>query len=292
MTQLFNRDFSLILGPLEIPARAPGINPLEAKPTLRARFNVQKSLASNPNNADLTLYNLNIPHRSALKEGAATGIFPLIIKAGYVNTTQEIFVGTVKMAESSNQGVNWITSIRARDDGNKRWQSARLNKTYAYGTPFLTLLTAAALELGIGLGNSAIQFAKAKPGRLFFFKKGVTVRGRVVDILDKYIAGAGFTWSIQDGQLQILGPAGDDTILGSMVILSKITGLVGTPEYTEEGGVRARSLLNGLITPGRRVLIESASVFGQFRVTQSTFTGDSWGPEWYTDFEGERVTPI
>ncbi len=111
--------------------------------------------------------------------------------------------------------------------------------------------------------------------------------GKVSKLLDKYVTSAGYQWSIQDGQLQVLAP--DETLLDMITILSSVTGLVGSPEQSEKGIIKARSLLQPSIIPGRRVTVFSKMITGSYKATKASIFGDTWGTDWYTEFEGKPV---
>jgi hypothetical protein len=301
MTELFNRDLTLNVGGAVINMH--DVDPItrRIRPMLRVRFVVEKSGNRDPNRAEVIVYNLNRANRKVLEEGSnllekTEGAFewPLVIEAGYVGSKSQIFSGDITYANSVRSGVDWVTTIEA-EDGGKKYASKRINKSYGPGTTLQILLTDLAKALGVGLGNSAAKFAAAATdvnSRVFKrnfkrFQKGVVVRGRVSRNLDRYITSAGFLWSIQDGQLQVLGP--DEVVVGTAVVLNKSTGLIGAPEKGEKGIVTARSLMQGLIIPGRRVILESESVTGQFKARDLKHFGDSHGNDWYTDFEGKPV---
>jgi hypothetical protein len=186
--------------------------------------------------------------------------------------------------------VDWVTSIEA-EDGGKKYKSKRYSQSYGPGTTMTQLLVDLAAQLGVGLGNSALQFStfaqSEREKRKVIFPRGVAVSGQVSRILDKYITTAGYQWSIQDGTLQVLGPKG--VLVGKAVILNQASGLIGAPEVGEKGVISAVSLMNGLIMPGRQVFITSESVVGNYKVTKVNHSGDTWGPEWYSSFEGKPL---
>lgn len=296
MFDLFNRDLTIKIGAQTLAMQLTDPVSRRVYPMLRTVFTVVKTGKKEPNTAVVDVYNLNLVNRTTLQAGAdllteleAAGIgheWPLIVEAGYVNTIQQIFSGNVDFVDSRREnGTEWMTTFEA-SDGGKKYSEARLSVTFGPGTTVQLLLTTAAAAMGVGLGNSAAKFALAKRG-LVLFKKGVTVNGRVSKILNKYINGLGYTWSIQDGTLQVLAP--DETLIGEVVVLNSATGLVGSPEVGEKGIVTARSLLQGSIIPGRRVLIESDKVTGFFKAQKVTHTGDTWAEDWYTEFEGVPV---
>ena len=140
---LFNRDFEVVVGSIKIPARALNPDTQKAVPTIRVKFDIEKTLDSTPNKAKLTLFNLNPAHRNAVHEG-----WPVSVKAGYVGDMQQLFAGWIEKADNRQVGVDWVTEIEASDNGNA-FRSARVNLSFGPGTTLTSLLTAVAKELGI-----------------------------------------------------------------------------------------------------------------------------------------------
>jgi hypothetical protein len=97
----------------------------------------------------------------------------------------------------------------------------------------------------------------------------------------------GYSWSIQDKEIQILGPL--DTVGGKVITLEVGTGLIGSPQVGEKGIVKVRSLLQTDLLPGRGVKILSRLIDGFFRIEKSTFEGDTWGQAWYVDLECKPI---
>ncbi len=280
MTDLFNRDISVTIGTTKIAARVVENGQAVARPTLRMAFSVEKSGASSPNKAELTVYNLNETHRQSLKETQ-----PCIIEAGYVQQLEQIFSGDISYAASNKESTAWVTKIQLKDGGEK-YASARINKSFGPGTQLTAVLNQAAKALGVGLGNSSTAFNDIVRG-LKQFTKGVAVSGKVSDILDKYVSTAGLQWSIQDGQLQVLKP--EETTQQQVLLLSPTSGLIGSPELGEKGIVKARTLLLGGLVPGRRVKFESLTVTGFFKLERVRHYGDTWGTDWYSELEAKPL---
>ena len=141
-------------------------------------------------------------------------------------------------------------------------------------------------ELGIGYGDSFNKLANPLR-KLVIFKKGIVVEGKVSKLLDKYVSGAGYQWSIQDGVLQVLAPS--ETTLETVYVLNAASGLIGSPEKGEDGTVKAVSLLQGGIRPGRRIQLDSAMVQGTFKIERVIHHGDTWGKDWYTEVEAKPI---
>ena len=110
------------------------------------------------------------------------------------------------------------------------------------------------------------------------------------------------TWSIQNQKVQIIPRT--STLPDTAIVLSSKTGLVGTPEQTNEG-IAAQTLLNPLIKVGAIVEINQREISeaqlvntdagaqvndapkiaadGQYRVIVAEYIGDNFGNDWYTN---------
>ena len=295
MSQLFNRDMLLKIGEDSIPLQfVDPLQPDKPQTILRATFSVSKTSNKDPNKASVRIYNLNSLHRMQLQFGAeiiatpeTAWNWPLTIEAGYVGSRSLIFSGDIRFVDTRREGPDWVTDIEA-DDGGKDYTGARLNVAFGPGTTVQTILIECAKALNVGLGNSAAQFAAARFRKGFVnFRKGVVVTGLVSKTLDKYVTSAGYKWSIQDGQLQVLGP--DEALLDIAIKLDSKSGLIGAPERGEKGSLRATSLLQGAIKPGRRVEMQTLDVIGPYKVIDVNHSGDTWGNDWYSSFEAKAL---
>lgn len=286
MTALFNRDFALRIGPtpLEIrPPVTPVVDDNKAKTTLRVVFKIEKTKDKAPNRADVDVYNLSPTNRELLKQyaGDKAQSFPLTIEAGYMNNREMLFKGDILTADSYQEGATWLTPIEA-SDGGKKYSSARFSKSYGRGTLVTSVLSEVITAFGIGPGNALAQLS-ASPRGFFKFQNGVVVKGKIVDILDKYISSAGYQWSIQDEQLQLLQPRTGNQ--EPLVLLNSSSGLIGSPEKGEKGKIIFRALIQSAIRPGRRVVVESNTATGTFVVEKAKYQGDTWGNEWTVEAE-------
>jgi hypothetical protein len=106
---------------------------------------------------------------------------------------------------------------------------------------------------------------------------------------------------IDDGKVNLIKAA--DPPRGQVVSLSPNSGLIGTPEMTEDG-IKAKCLLNPMLKLNGLVHIDNSHVemsadlalaasvsggglsTGIYKIIQFTHTGDTRGNDWYTDFVG------
>lgn len=280
MGELYDRDVLLNAGGVRIASRSPAGGP---RPTLRFTFRVERSIQKAPNTAEISIWNLTKQTRALLQERDLL----TILEAGYVGSRSTIFTGDLEYGTTTRDGTDWITSFQSADGGRQVAES-RVNVSFKGGADIGTVLTRLASELGVGLGN-AVEKARggAIRGSVTEFINGVVMSGKTYDQLEKVAKQMGFGVSIQDGQLQLLGPT--ETLKEQAILLTKRTGLVGSPEAGERGRIKARSLLQPDLVPGRLVRVESEEVTGFYRVDKAVFVGDTWGQDWYTDVEGKPL---
>ena len=284
---LFMRDFAVTMEvgepgkALRIAARPEGGG--DARPTLRVQFKIEKNTAREPNRAEVIITNLSDKSRSAIqKKGALT-----LIEAGYVNNLFKLFQGDLTFANHTRQGADWITRFEV-GDGAKQYRGARINESFGVGTSIEEVLTTTIKKMGIGIGNAIEKVKEGNfRGGLTEYVKGFTASGRAIDVLGQTLDSVGLTYSIQDGQLQVLRAG--EVIKGQVPVLRQGAGLIGSPEIGEKGVVKARSLIQGYLLPGVGVRIESKEIQGDYKIERSVFTGDTWGTDWYVDIEGKPI---
>ncbi len=283
MAKLFNRDLVLNAGGLEIRARDPASK--DARPTLRVIFQVVRSRVKDPNTADISIYNLKKSNRVALQEKE----IDTVLRAGYVDNISQIFGGQLQRGSSVRNGSDWITSVQS-GDSTKAFKSSRISKSFGGPVSVQDVLETVAKELGVGLGNLKDKISEGGiRASLSEFSNGFVASGKTEKVLQRITKAMGYTFSIQDGQLQLLSP-GETINPDEAILLSSSTGLIGSPEPGEKGIVKARSLMQPETLPGRKVKIESEEIDAFFRVDKVVFAGDTWAPDWYSDLELSPVT--
>ena len=72
-------------------------------------------------------------------------------------------------------------------------------------------------------------------------------------------------------------------LLGTSVVLSPQTGLIGSPEKGTKNTIKMRSLIIPDLVPGRQVILKSRHMSGNFRVERAEFKGDTASNDWYVD---------
>lgn len=278
MGELFNRDVKIVAGPLTIAARtATGAS----QPVLAIKFSIEKTLSSGPNKGALTIYNLSEANRTRLQEKG----LEVTIEAGYVDEVVQICKMDIEHTAITRDAVNWVTEVELVDGGAARKKS-RTNVSFRGGQSIGSMLGKAVEGFGdaLGLGNLKEKIASGG-GRsaLKEFISGFVLSGKTDDIVDKLAASMGLKFSVQDKEMLFLGKG--EVIPGPPVLLDLTAGLIGSPSVGEKGVVTAKSLLNGRIRPGRRVLLSSLTVSGDYYADKVKHSGETWGDDWTTEVE-------
>lgn len=283
MTRLFQRRAKVAIAvPTGETLNTYSANVYEVE-LLRFSFKVTKNLRKEPNTASIIVTNLSEQTRAELQGK----VLRVALQAGYGDDTAVIFLGDSRDVDHDQKGADWETKIEC-GDGERGLRHGRVSDSFKAGTPVASVVRKFADSMGVDV-RFAAGFLSELTGKQYV--SGYAAHGRASRELDRVLKGLGYEWSIQDNQLQILKPGASTTELA--VELTPETGLIGSPAMSspEKKGqkpvIRARSLLQPGIRPGRRVVIRSSAHDGVFRVTKVTHTGDTAGGDFYSDLEGE-----
>lgn len=251
---------------------------------LRMSFRVQKDgRLREANTAEIKVWNLSPNTRATLQQSDV----PVLVMAGYEDSIGQLFRGTLRGASHARDGVDIITALQS-GDGEKAMREARINESFAAGAQIADVLQRLAESVGVNAQGAiqAIREGRIKDG-ILEFANGVVLSGGAADELERLLKRSGLEASVQDGQLQVVarGQPTDATA----VLLASDTGLVGSPEIGKGGAVKAKSLLQPAIYPGRKVEIRSLTVAGFFRAEKVSYVGDTHGQDWYTEMEGRPL---
>lgn len=269
-------------------------------------FKITKTFRKEPNTCDLIIFNLNPDHRGQIASDADTTVE---ISAGYEGEDVEgslasagasalsfgghrepvafglLFSGDIRNVSSSYDNPDWVTRLES-GDGEKSKRTARINRSFGPGTPLPIVLREAGLALGVGEGNLNL-FALDPRNRLIeaspAFLHGITLSGNAWNEFDRMVKSAGLEWSIQDGKIQIARPS--EALLDFSVKLTPDTGLIGSPTVSSKGIASMRALLSADIVPGRGITVESKVINGKFLARNCTYSGSTFGGDWYVDIE-------
>ena len=120
------------------------------------------------------------------------------------------------------------------------------------------------------------------------YPNGFSFSGAGKAALDKVCAPTGLVWEIQNGVLQIKRK--NDTMSRQVFVLSPDSGLIGVPKKLTEAaendsdkpknGWEVTYFLNGAVSVGDYVKLESKTVTGYFRVHTVEHDGDNLEGDW------------
>ena len=266
---------------------------------LRIQFSINRVAMYYPNQARITVYNLNASTENAIvQEG-----YRIIVNAGYPENYGQIFDGTIIMCNRYKQNAtDYILNIVALD-GSQFLNEGFCSFTYAKGQTARQVVQNVCDKASnpISLGYASPQLDTVT------YSKGATAYGSPKTTLADIARSINGTWFVDGNKLYMISYS--DNVaklpLGSKAVkLNPKTGLLGNPQQVDYG-IQARCLLNPQIMPYGLIDVASQYVTQQlvsignfsqgisrayeldpagiYRVCSVTFTGDTRGNEWYAD---------
>jgi hypothetical protein len=234
---------------------------------LRVGFEVVKTGTRTPNKAKVEVYNLTKESSALFQDKNAV----VRLLAGY-RQPQELFIGDCDKAVREQNGTDWLTKVEA-SDGGRKFRTGFVSQTFAVGSSTSQMLAVLSAAAGLPVGY-AVGFQEV------YLTQPLVLNGPVRDCLDALAKAIDSEWSIQGGRIQVL--AAGAVAPGEGVILSPASGLVGSPTKTKKG-IELTCLLQPMLAPGVRFMVQSRDVSGTYKCQQVTHKGDSgWSDEFYT----------
>ena len=279
---LYLREAEVIVGKKVTVTNGP-VEPADARLfKTRISFEVEQDASGNANKAKIRVYNLSEDSRTFLEQKDMV----IFLNVGYESIgLSNLFFGDIDEKNGihvERNGPDIITTIEA-GDAEKILREANIQIGLAQGATNIQIIDAAAKKL-----NVASSFKTNI--KSITFQNGFSFSGQVKDLLNDMGRQAGFEWSIQNGELLILGPT--ETDKQEAVFISAETGLIGYPTKTQDK-VIFNSLLNPKIRPGRAVRLESKIFLkdsgANVKVEKCSFSGDSHEGTWQVKVEGKII---
>jgi len=257
---------------------------------LRIVFATHKGDTETPNSAEIKIFNLSEATESRMQREFTR----VVLQAGYQGSIGVIFDGNIRQFRKGRDGVDSYMELIAAD-GDRAYNFAMVNTTRAAGSKPADRVGACQKEFqtkGVqgstlpDLGGNALPRAKVMYGPAKQFMRNEAEN-------------TDCSWSFQDGALTMCKKSG--YLPGEAVVLTHETGLVGTPEQTNEG-IKVRCLLNARLRVNGRIKLNNASIQqaktdlkaaatrppsmdrdGFYRIIKVEFAGDTRGQDWYAD---------
>ena len=217
---------------------------------LRFRFEVRASDVETPNTLVVRVYNLADETKNSIIKEFDT----VTLSAGFQNGNKgNIFQGDIKQFYTGRErNVDKFLEIRA-GDGDQAYNFSVINQTFPAGTSDDQTLSALAQSMGLQVAQDATGFLTTGG----ILPRGKTLFGmarlHMTDLAEKNNC----RWSIQNGVVTLVPNTG--YLSGQAVEINSATGMIGTPEQTDNGIV-IRCLLNPLISIGQAVRINNSDI--------------------------------
>lgn len=243
---------------------------------LRVSFKVDKVSGSEPDTAELQVYNLSGTSRAKLEEPGL--VVRLLASYGDAEPAL-LFSGDVEEVSHQWAIPDVATTIKA-SDGGRALRFGRIAETFRGPVEALRVFERLVERLGVPLVYTDRGLPRVE------LQSGYVASGPIRRALDELAATLAATWTIQDGGVLLVARGSTSTTTGPLV--STETGLVGSPEKVDdgEGKIKATSLLLPRLAPGGRFRLESREFAGFYRATRVEHVGDSgWDTAFYSTIE-------
>lgn len=267
---------------------------------LRIKFAVKRSDTVTPNVADIRVYNVATETAKRIRKEFTR----VILQAGYEGNFGVIFEGNIKQVilGRENSTDTFIDIIAG--DGDRAFNFAVVNTTIAKGSTQADQIQAAMVPMsqkGVTSGAMPVLPRDKLP-------RGKVMYGNSREYLRNSAESTGTAWSIQNGKVNFIPLK--SYLPGESVFLSSKTGMIGTPQQTNEG-VNVKCLLNPRIRIGGRIQVNNRDVAlvkinletasaaaniavpltadGVYYVLVLEHQGDNRSQDWWTNIVGITV---
>lgn len=269
---------------------------------LRIKFAVKRSDTMTPNVADIRVYNVDLNLAQFIKNEFTK----VVLQAGYTGNYGGIFKGNIKQVILGRESATDTFIDIIAGDGDQAYNFAVVNTTLSKGSSQSDQLNAAVDSMkpnGVTMGYTGTMPTQQLP-------RGKVMYGNARKYIRNIADSSDFGWSIQDEQVNFIKQS--TYLPGDVVVLTSKTGLIGTPQQTNEG-VNCKCLLNPFIKIAGRIQIDNRSVEalkinlsvpgspanipapvnadGIYYVLVAEHLGDTRDVEWYTNLITCYVDP-
>jgi hypothetical protein len=258
--RLFDRVIELRVGDTDITG-------------LDIAFEIEKDLSPEPNPCHVEIYNLSRPNRATLSKYDQV---PVLLKAGYQGHVGVIFQGDMMSCTNIKEGPTWKT-VLASGDGAMAIQTARINKSFAKGTPVKDIIKEIAKQLNLPCDGALKQLETFNEK----LARGFCVNGSAMDELSRILNPHGIGVSIQNNSLQLLKQGEANAY--KAINLTVDSGLKGSPQMGSDKMLHMQAVLMPELLPGSQIHVESRSFNGFATIQSVRFSGANFGDEWATE---------
>lgn len=237
---------------------------------LRITFNVTKTISSEPNTGEITIYNLNQNTRNLITTKYYQHVELYICYRE--DDFRLIFKGDVISINNSQSDLDIITHLKCAD-GFKAYTDKTIVKTLSSGQSDIVVV------------NEALASFNIQAATIDLPQNTILPRGKVLfcdarEAVSKVAINNRADWSIQDGQLAII-PKNTALRNDEGYIISSATGMIGSPEKNDDG-LEVTTLCNPYFKIGGLIRIESqiTEYNGNYKIKSIQHEGDLMGSDW------------
>jgi hypothetical protein len=223
----------------------------------RIKFSVKRSDTMTPNVADIRVYNLS--DETVLK--IQKEFTQVTLQAGYESNFGVIFQGNIKQVIAGRESATDTFIDIVAGDGDRAYNFAIVNTTIAKGSTQKDQVNAAVSAMtpkGVTAGHLGDMPTSQLP-------RGKVMYGNARNYLRNVAQTDGSSWSIQDEKVNFVPKK--SYLPGERIVLTSKTGMIGTPQQTNEG-VNVKCLINPNIRIGGRIQIDNKSI-ARFKINLS-----------------------
>lgn len=239
---------------------------------LRVTFSIKKTLTSEPNTGEISVYNLNDNNRNLITSKQYS--FLELSVCYKDDLLRLIFCGDILTVENKLIGQDIITTMKCAD-GHRAFTEKTIIKTMEKGQTDSDFLNEAVNSFGIQRGRINLPNDRALP-------RGKVLMCDTRDVMHKIAINNNADWSIQDDQLVVIPK---DTALANNEgwVISRTTGMIGSPQKTDKG-LEVTTLCNPQYRIGSLVRIESklTEYNGDYKIISIEHNGDLYGTNWHS----------
>lgn len=216
---------------------------------LRIKFSIKRSDTQTPNTADIRVYNLSEETAVQIRKEFTK----VVLEAGYEGNRGVIFKGNIKQVILGRESATDTFIDIVAGDGDKAYNFAIVNTTLAKGSTQANQIQAAVASMqskGVTQGPLGKQTTTVLP-------RGKAMFGPAKNYLRNSAQTTGNVWSIQDEKVTLVSTT--SYLPGTAIVLNSNTGMIGTPQQTNDG-VNIKCLLNPGLNVSTRVQIDESSI--------------------------------
>jgi hypothetical protein len=259
---------------------------------LRCTFSIEKSIAETPNYSEITIFNLSPQTENKIVKTGDR----VVLEAGYDGPQYGlIFNGDIiQPYRDKEDGVTYKLTLVSQD-GDQFLNDGFISASYAAGQTPMEIAKKVTAN-----ASHPVEIAEISEN----LENHALPRGKVCFGLSKnYLHQIAMTeqaaFYVNDGKVNIVKAM--DTPKGRIVGLNPQSGLIGTPEVTDDG-VKAKCLLNPFLNLNSFVHIDNqyirqqkaqrgsqprqSNYDGVYRIIKLRHIGDTRGDSWHTEFTG------